>query len=188
MTPSALRNHEPGFKHPFKLQITSTRTRELTGSIIGIHHQPIGRIQAHNTTLLITNNLGTLNQIRLRRVLTRVRAHQTRLTIKFPARENVAQLGTDQPAHRIVGILRRWALMVSILSRARYTHHATSTIVGNRSLAVRGHHARTVTVGIVPQRECVRARVRESIQRLNLRIYIRRARGRTRSIGHHART
>ena len=90
MTPSALRNHKPGLKDPFKLQITSTRTRELTGSIIGIHHQPIGRIQAHNTTLLITNNLGTLHRIRLRCVLARVRAHQTGLTIKLPARENVA--------------------------------------------------------------------------------------------------
>ena len=68
-----------------------------------------------------------------------------------------------------------------------HPHHSASTIIGNRSLTIRSHHTRTVTVGIVPQRERVRARVRESIQRLNLRINIRRARGRTRSIGHHAR-
>ena len=90
MTPSVLRNHEPGFKDPFKLQVTRTRACQLAGSIIGIHHQPVGRIQAHNTTLLIANNLGALNRIRFRRVLTRVRAHQTGLTIKFPARDDVA--------------------------------------------------------------------------------------------------
>ena len=106
MVIEALGNHEPALIHPGKLIPVSASTGQLPGLVVGVHHQP-GRcgIKPDNPAGVVPDHLHTLSSVFIT-LLTGVfiGGHQPVL-IEIPGRDRLADLGTHQVPHHIVGEL-----------------------------------------------------------------------------------
>ena len=106
MVIEALGNHESILIHPGEFMPVSASTGQLSGLVVGVHHQPGRRgIKPDNPAGVVPDHLHTLSSVFIT-LLTGVfiGGHQPVL-IEIPGRDSLADLSTYQVPHHIVGEL-----------------------------------------------------------------------------------
>ena len=102
----ALGNHEPSLIHPGEFIPVSASTGQLSGLVVGVHHQPGRRgIKPDNPAGVVPDHLHTLSSILIALLAgVFIGGHQSVL-IEIPGRDRLADLSTHQVPHHIVGEL-----------------------------------------------------------------------------------
>ena len=102
----AFGNHESALIHPGEFIPVSASTGQLSGLVIGVHHQP-GRcgIKPDNPAGVVPDHLHTLSSILIALLAdVFIGGHQPVL-IEIPGRDRLTDLSTHQVPHHIVGEL-----------------------------------------------------------------------------------
>ena len=102
----AFGNHESALIHPGEFIPVSASTGQLSGLVIGVHHQPTRRgIKPDNPAGVVPDHLHTLSSILITLLAgVFIGGHQPVL-IEIPGRDRLADLSTHQVPHHIVGEL-----------------------------------------------------------------------------------
>ena len=102
----ALGNHEPSLIHPGEFIPVSASTGQLSGLVVGVHHQPGRRgIKPDNPTGVVPDHLHTLSSVFIALLAgVFIGGHQPVL-IEIPGRDSLADLSTHQVPHNVVGEL-----------------------------------------------------------------------------------
>ena len=106
MVVEAFGNHESILIHPCEFIPVSASTGQLSGLVIGVHHQP-GRsgIKPDNPAGVVPDHLHTLSSVLIALLAgVFIGGHQPVL-IEIPGRDRFADLSTYQVPHHIVGEL-----------------------------------------------------------------------------------
>ena len=100
----ALGNHESILVHPGEFIPVSASTGQLSGFIIGVHHQPTRRgIKPDNPAGVVPDHLHALSSVLITLLAgVFIGGHQPVL-IEIPGRDHLANLSTYQVPHNVVG-------------------------------------------------------------------------------------
>ena len=106
MVVEAFGNHESILIHPGEFIPVSASTGQLSGLVIGVHHQPGCRgIKPDNPAGVIPDHLHTLSSILITLLAGVFIGGHKPVLIEIPGRDRLADLSTHQVPHHIVGEL-----------------------------------------------------------------------------------